>query len=155
MPTPAQLQRTIDALMRPLPAGLLTPVGLLVANPAFADRETQARFDNTAYHGTVVWSWQQAVFAAGLSRQLARTDLSADLRTRLQTARSQLWKAIDAGSALRSSELWSWSFSNGHVSTRGVRTAQHARGRIERGSALEHGVSIVPERRVAGRQANA
>jgi glycogen debranching enzyme len=85
----------------------------LVANPAFADREAQSRFDNTAYHGTVVWSWQQAVFAAGLSRQLARTDLPADLRTRLQAARSQLWKAIDAGSALRSSELWSWSFANG------------------------------------------
>jgi glycogen debranching enzyme len=112
-PTPAQLQRSIDALMRPFPAGLLTPVGMLVANPAFADRETQSRFDNTAYHGTVVWSWQQAVFAAGLSRQLARADLSADLRTRLQTARAQLWKAIDAGNALRSSELWSWSFSNG------------------------------------------
>jgi glycogen debranching enzyme len=112
-PSTAQLQRSIDALMRPFPAGLLTPVGLLVANPAFADREAQSRFDNTAYHGTVVWSWQQAVFAAGLSRQLARTDLPADLRTRLQAARSQLWKAIDAGSALRSSELWSWSFANG------------------------------------------
>lgn len=112
-PTTAQLQRSIDALMRPFPAGLLTPVGLLVANPAFADRETQSRFDNTAYHGTVVWSWQQAVFAAGLSRQLARADLPADLRTRLETARSQLWKAIDAGRELRSSELWSWSFANG------------------------------------------
>jgi hypothetical protein len=112
-PTPAQLQRSIDALMRPFPAGLLTPVGLLVANPAFADRETQSRFGNTAYHGTVVWSWQQAVLAAGLSRQLARTDLSADLRTRLQAARAQLWKAIDATNALRSSELWSWSFAKG------------------------------------------
>jgi hypothetical protein len=112
-PTTAQLERSIDALMRPFPAGLLTPVGLLVANPVFADRETQSRFDNTAYHGTVVWSWQQAVFAAGLSRQLARTDLPADLRTRLETARSQLWKAIDAGRELRSSELWSWSFANG------------------------------------------
>ncbi len=111
-PTAAQLQRSIEALMRPFPAGLLTPVGMLVANPAFADREAQSRFDNTAYHGTVVWSWQQAVFAAGLSRQLARTDLPANLRTRLQTAHSQLWKAIDASDALRSSELWSWSFSN-------------------------------------------
>jgi len=112
-PTPAQLQRSVDAIMRPFPAGLLTPVGLLVANPAFADRETQSRFGNSAYHGTVVWSWQQAVLAAGLSRQLARTDLSAALRTRLQSARAQLWKAIDATNALRSSELWTWSFANG------------------------------------------
>jgi hypothetical protein len=112
-PTAAQLQRSIDALMRPFPAGLLTPVGLLVANPAFADRDTQSRFGNSAYHGTVVWSWQQAVLAAGLSRQLARRDLSADLRTRLQSARSQLWKAIDATNALGSSELWTWSFAKG------------------------------------------
>lgn len=112
-PTAAQLQRSINAIMRPFPAGLMTPVGLLVANPAFADRDTQSRFGNSAYHGTVVWSWQQAVLAAGLSRQVARTDLSADLRTRLQSARAQLWKAIDATNALRSSELWTWSFAKG------------------------------------------
>jgi hypothetical protein len=91
----------------------MTPIGLLVANPAFTDRETQSRFGNAAYHGTVVWSWQQAVLAAGLSRQLARADLPADLRTRLEMARAELWKAIDATNALRSSELWSWSFANG------------------------------------------
>lgn len=112
-PTLAQLQRSIDALMRPFPAGLMTPIGLLVANPAFTDRAVQSRFGNDAYHGTVVWSWQQAVLAAGLSRQLARSDLSAALRTRLEMARAQLWKAIDATHTLRASELWSWSFANG------------------------------------------
>lgn len=112
-PTAAQLQRSVDAIMRPFPAGLMTPVGLLVANPAFADRDTQSRFGNSAYHGTVIWSWQQAVLAAGLSRQLARNDLSTDLRTRLQAARARLWKAIDATNALRSSELWTWSFASG------------------------------------------
>jgi hypothetical protein len=112
-PTAAQLERSITALMRPFPAGLLTPIGLVVANPAFADRETQARFGNDAYHGTVIWSWQQAVLAAGLSRQLARADLPANVRTQLQNAKSQLWSAIDATSALRTSELWTWSFSDG------------------------------------------
>jgi glycogen debranching enzyme len=112
-PTLADLERSIETIMRPFPAGLLTSVGLLVANPAFADRETQARFTNTAYHGTVIWSWQQAVLAAGLERQLARTDLPPPLRARLVAARSQLWSAIEAAGALRSSELWSWSFANG------------------------------------------
>lgn len=112
-PTAEQLQRSIDAIMRPFPAGLMTPIGLLVANPAFANRETQARFGNDAYHGTVVWSWQQAVFAAGLSRQLARNDLPKDLRAKLESARSQLWASIDATKSLRTSELWTWSFANG------------------------------------------
>lgn len=112
-PTVTQLERSIAAIMRPFPAGLMTPIGLLVANPAFADRATQPRFGNDAYHGTVVWSWQQAVLAAGLSRQLARADLPANVRSQLQSARAQLWSAIDATNSLRTSELWSWSFSNG------------------------------------------
>lgn len=112
-PSPEQLERSLAAIMRPFPAGLLTPVGMLVANPAFADRNTQARFGPEAYHGTVVWSWQQAVLAAGLSRQLARTDLPPNLRTQLQRAKSQLWAVIDATNDLRNSELWTWSFEDG------------------------------------------
>jgi hypothetical protein len=112
-PAPADIERTIETLTRPYPAGLLTPVGMLVANPVFATPDVQARFTNTAYHGTVVWSWQQAVMAAGLDRQLARNDLPHGLRTRVEAARDQLWKVIDATRELRASELWTWSFENG------------------------------------------
>jgi hypothetical protein len=96
---------------------------MLVANPVFAGPEVQARFTNAAYHGTVVWSWQQAVLAAGLNRQLARTDLPASLRKQLSTARTELWNVIDAANAVRTSELWSWSFSNGryHIEPFGQR----------------------------------
>ncbi len=110
---PVQLERAVDSMMRPFPAGLMTGVGLLVANPAYASPATQARFGASAYHGTVVWSWQQAVLAAGLQRQLQRTDLPAPLRTRLVSARETLWAAIDAASAVRSSELWSWTYADG------------------------------------------
>jgi hypothetical protein len=112
-PTPAQLDRAVGTLTRPFPAGLMTPIGMLVANPVFAQREVQDRFSNTAYHGTVVWSWQQALMVAGLERQLARTDLTASLRSRLIDARTRLWSAINAAGELRSSELWTWSFANG------------------------------------------
>ena len=112
-PTPEQLERAIGALSRPFPAGLLTPVGMLVANPVFADASVRARFSSSDYHGTVVWSWQQAMMAAGLDRQLERSDLPAALRARLLDARAQLWTAIDSAGELRSSELWSWSFANG------------------------------------------
>jgi hypothetical protein len=113
-PSAAMLHQAIAALMRPFPAGLLTDVGIVVANPVFATPEVQARFTKNAYHGAVVWSWQQAVLAAGLDRQLKRQDLSHAAKRRLQSAQTELWGAIEAARAVRNSELWSWSYANGH-----------------------------------------
>ncbi len=112
-PPPADLDTYVGAIMRPFPAGLMTDIGLLVANPALASREVQARFTPAAYHGTVVWSWQQALLAAGLERQLARRDLPQATRTRLRQAQARLWRAISATRALQSSELWSWTYADG------------------------------------------
>ncbi|MDT8758977.1 hypothetical protein MZO42_09735 [Sphingomonas psychrotolerans] len=112
-PEPADLQTYVGALARPFPAGLMTDVGLLVANPALASREVQDRFTPAAYHGAVIWSWQQALFAAGLQRQLARTDLPPVTHTVLTDAQTRLWRAIKATRATQSSELWSWAFENG------------------------------------------
>ncbi|MDG2532220.1 hypothetical protein P6144_01045 [Sphingomonas sp. HITSZ_GF] len=112
-PDPADLQAYVGALARPFPAGLMTDIGLLVANPALASTEVQDRFTPAAYHGAVVWSWQQALFAAGLERQLARTDLPTATRAVLKAAQTKLWRAIQATRATQSSELWSWAFENG------------------------------------------
>lgn len=111
---PADVERIADALTRPFPAGLLTDVGLLVANPAYAPDELEPAFDRNRYHGTVIWSWQQAMFAAGIDRQLGRDDLTASARTALERARSRLHAAIAAADAVRGSELWSWSQVEGH-----------------------------------------
>jgi hypothetical protein len=92
----------------------MTEVGLLVANPVFASPALQATFSRNAYHGTVVWSWQQALFAAGLARQLDRSDLPPAVRAHLVTAQRTLWSAIDLTRSLRNSELWSWSYAAGH-----------------------------------------
>ena len=83
-PSAAQLEPMVEAMLRPFPAGLLTDAGLLVASPAFADADSQRRFGRNAYHGTVVWSWQQALLAAGLQRQLQRKDLPAATLIRLR-----------------------------------------------------------------------
>ncbi|MBJ6120751.1 hypothetical protein [Sphingomonas mollis] len=112
-PSPTDLDLYFTSIMRPFPAGLMTDIGLLVANPAFADRTTQGRFTPAAYHGAVVWSWQQAMMAAGLERQLTRTDLPTATRRRLVAAQSALWRAIAASRAVQSSELWSWAFRDG------------------------------------------
>ena len=113
MPSAADLDRYIGGIMRPFPAGLMTDVGLLVANGAFVAPDVQARFSPAAYHGAVVWSWQQALLAAGLERQLGRTDLPAPVRRKLETAQAALWRAIAATRAVQSSELWSWTYRDG------------------------------------------
>jgi hypothetical protein len=110
----ASVDRVVTTLMRPFPAGLMTEVGLLVANPAFAAPALQEQLNRNAYHGTVVWSWQQALFAAGLARQLERTDLPASLRAHLAEAQRTLWTAINATRSISNSELWSWSFGERH-----------------------------------------
>jgi hypothetical protein len=107
------VDEAISAPLRPFPAGLMTGVGMLVANPAFAPPALQAKFTRNVYHGTVVWSWQQALFAAGLERQLARSDLPAATRQRLRAAQDTLWAAIEATRDMSNSELWSWSFAGG------------------------------------------
>ncbi|WP_419814439.1 hypothetical protein [Glacieibacterium sp.] len=112
-PSAEQLAITAATIERPFPAGLMTGAGMLVANPVFASAAVKARFGSNAYHGTVVWSWQQALVAAGLARQLARTDLAPGVCGQLLKAQSAVWTAIDASKSVQSSELWSWRFANG------------------------------------------
>ncbi|KQM88790.1 hypothetical protein ASE67_03475 [Sphingomonas sp. Leaf23] len=112
-PSPADLETYVTAAMRPFPAGLMTDIGMLVANAAQTDAAVQARFTPAAYHGAVVWSWQQALFAAGLERQLARRDLPPATRAVLTRAQATLWRAINATRATQSSELWSWAYTGG------------------------------------------
>lgn len=112
-PEPSALDAMVASVMRPFPAGLMTGIGMLVANPAFAADAIGSTLGRNAYHGTVVWSWQQALMAAGLRRQLARDELPEATRTRVRQAQARLWRAIDATHASRTSELWSWSYADG------------------------------------------
>ncbi|MDE1927930.1 MAG: hypothetical protein KGI36_12185, partial [Burkholderiales bacterium] len=107
-PDAATLRREVAQLVRPFPAGLMTDAGMLVANPVYGDAALRERFANDRYHGTVVWSWQQALAAAGLARQLARDDLDAATRRVLADAQALLWQRIAAAREVANSELWSW-----------------------------------------------
>lgn len=112
-PAAADIEQMVESMLRPFPAGLLTDAGLLVANPAFADAARQQLLGRTAYHGTVTWSWQQALLAAGLERQIARRDLPAETNKRLRAAHERLWSVIEKTRELRASELWSWRYVGG------------------------------------------
>lgn len=118
-PDAATLDRAIAPLLHRLPVGLMTDAGMVVANAAWAPAPIRAEFGPGYYHGAVIWSWQQALMAAGLERQLARTDLPAATRTRLQSAQRALWQAIRAVPAdQRTSELWSWAYGDGRFTYR-------------------------------------
>ncbi|HEX5341081.1 MAG TPA: hypothetical protein VFX55_01195 [Duganella sp.] len=107
------IERELAAMMRPFPAGLMTGVGLLVANGAYASDALRPLFGPDRYHGAVVWSWQQALLAAGLARQLARADLPSTTRALLAAAQQALWAVIQSTQAQSNSELWSWSWADG------------------------------------------
>lgn len=113
-PDESTLRELLVRVFRPFPAGLLTPVGMVVSNAAWVeDRKLRASFSPARYHGAVIWSWQQAAMAAGLARQAGRPDLSPDTQVRVRAAQEALWAAIDSTPDLRSSELWSWSCEGG------------------------------------------
>ncbi|KAI0155084.1 carbohydrate-binding module family 52 protein [Hypoxylon sp. FL1284] len=115
------LSQVADNILRPFPLGLSTSVGLVVANPAYANGTADVKdFTESAYHGTVVWSWQLAMMAAGLERQLGRCELEklsycADtaLHQRVLEAYNHLWDLIEANREHLSSEVWSWVYRDG------------------------------------------
>ncbi|KAK3117370.1 hypothetical protein LTR53_001360 [Teratosphaeriaceae sp. CCFEE 6253] len=118
----AFVNQTARNILAPFPVGLSNPVGLLVANPAYGgDAVYAANFTNAAYHGTVVWSWQMAMMAAGLERQLGRCasasvpDFCADAAVHgtVRAAYNHLWELIEANTADLSSEVWSWVYQGG------------------------------------------
>lgn len=127
-PSDPYLYRVARAISPDFPAGLMSKVGVMVANPAIApptftvtdpkdlrkpDDDVQnvpirSIFTNSHYHGAVVWSWQQALLASGLRRQIERADLTLATETELVKAECRVWETIDAAQKVRAGELWSW-----------------------------------------------
>lgn len=118
------LNSTANSILRAFPAGLLTPSGMVVANPALSGSDVLiANFTNSAYHGTVIWSFQLALMAAGLHRQLAACNSTGSgnftpaycnddsVYNATLSAYNVLWDNIEQNQAQLESEVWSWSYS--------------------------------------------
>lgn len=117
------LNSTANSILRSFPAGLLTPSGMVVANPALSDSEVLiANFTNSAYHGTVIWSWQLALMAEGLHRQLVLCNASESfvpayckdetVYNATRNAYNALWDNIEQNEAQLQSEVWSWTYDS-------------------------------------------
>jgi hypothetical protein len=127
------LLRGVVTALQPYPRGLLTNIGMLIANPAYSSNTSHiSEFSPAAYHGTVVWSFQQAIMAAGIQRQLNFCGGSAaspqvdfnkspskppvwckdkQLVADLKDGQTRLWKAIKGvGEETLFSELWSYTY---------------------------------------------
>jgi hypothetical protein len=122
------LSNVASSILRPFPAGLSTPVGLVVANPALgAEAVLTANFTNAAYQGTVVWSWPLAMMAKGLELQLGRCMAGGDkpnfckdttgVYKSVKAAYNMLWDSIEANENQLSSEVWSWEYQGGKFVT--------------------------------------
>ncbi|TBU38411.1 hypothetical protein BD309DRAFT_1022886 [Dichomitus squalens] len=126
------LRHVVDAL-QPYPRGLLTDVGMVVANPAYDSNKTMIDVLNrAAYHGTVVWSFQQGLMASGLARQLGFCSLDnttsvdtnpvpspipewcsdAQFVRTLRDAQARLWTSIQGAKDEIYTEVWSYAFDN-------------------------------------------
>lgn len=112
-PKPKELEIIAENISNQFPKGLLSDAGLIIANPAFESDEIRGRFGKNEYHGAVIWSWQQALMAKGLSKQLIRKDLPLKTRKKLLKAQADLLKVIKKNAELNNGELWSWEFKNG------------------------------------------
>lgn len=123
------LNQTATNVRQTFPVGLMTDVGMLVANPAFGEQpEYAANWTTSAYHGTVVWSWPQAMMAKGFENQLMRCNSTTNgsgsvakpqfctdqaVVANMLAAYNTLWDAIEANTAHLSEEVWSWQYENG------------------------------------------
>jgi hypothetical protein len=117
------LNSTANNIRRTFPAGLMTDVSMVVANPAFGVGPGYfSNFTTSAYHGTVVWSWQLAMMGKGLELQLARCRSSSDVPDfcndatvyqNVKRAYNKLWDSIEASSAHLSTEVWTWVYKDG------------------------------------------
>ncbi|KAI1332875.1 hypothetical protein F5Y16DRAFT_356850 [Xylariaceae sp. FL0255] len=120
------LNNTAKSVMRTFPAGLLTDVGMFVANPAYGSGNLSYYYDTwtyAAYHGTVVWSFQLAMMARGFELQLSRCNDTTSatqpafcqdgaVYSNVKTAYNKLWDAIEMNTPHLMSEIWSWTYSN-------------------------------------------
>ncbi|KAJ6102233.1 hypothetical protein N7486_004660 [Penicillium sp. IBT 16267x] len=131
------LNSTATNIRRTFPAGLMTDVGMLIANPAFGGDPVYAQNWTTgAYHGTVVWSWQLAMMAKGLELQMGRCEVTANFSMpsgkrkkiadivpdfctddsifdNVKAAYNALWDSIGLNEGQLSTEVWSWVNRNG------------------------------------------
>ncbi len=80
---PKRLAEILKVIELPYPIGLYTPVGTLCSSPALSgDEKLHEALNKEAYHGTVVWPWQDVYITLGLIKQYRYYKSKADRLSR-------------------------------------------------------------------------
>lgn len=119
--SPEEISKLIPVLERPFPLGLKTKVGTVIANAALSDRAGDYEmFNRGAYHGNVIWSWQEAQLKQALARQIRRMgeiggEAADAVRARLLAVFDNTVSARRRAGELANSELWSFEVKDGKL----------------------------------------
>ncbi len=90
-----EFQELLQIFELPYPLGLMSPIGVFVANPAYTENDKlYSQMDKRFYHGTVVWGWQEHMLRLallskqkeGLTTVLGDQILCASLQNREQAS---------------------------------------------------------------------
>ena len=110
-PSSAELKERIAYVSQRFPRGLMSPLGMFVANAAYLrDEGLRAQFSPRHYHGAVVWSWQLVLWLRGLEKQLARADHPPELQEEMRALQGALRRSLESVRTRLDAELWSWRY---------------------------------------------
>jgi hypothetical protein len=111
-PSAEEVRTFLEILRLPYPLGLRSEAGIFVANPLLSGRPALWKaLDRNAYHGTVVWSWQDAMIRLGLIRQYRKYSKLPEygaLADEIRECFKLLHRSCGNAAGLVHSELWTW-----------------------------------------------
>ena len=122
------LEHIAWSILTTFPAGLSTPAGILIANPAYSKNSSHThQFTTGAYHGTVIWAWNSLIMLTKAlevqlsaiaqaeescldpaARKLVEPDFYKRVIDQAKRAYTKMWDLIEANRQHLSAEVWSW-----------------------------------------------
>lgn len=118
-PSAGEVEEILTLVELPYPLGLSERGGMLVANSIYSPGGSLWKsLDRNAYHGAVVWSWQMALMAKGLERQIGRfggAPQGKALKARLFGALEKIHRMQELPGGLSNSELWTNRMISGQM----------------------------------------
>ena len=113
----------LDIILKSLelyyPLGLRTDVGILTANPVFADDIVLwKKLDRKAYHGSVIWGWQHYLIQKGLMKQIKRLfkqEGNELILKRMYEVLKETMKMLEKAEKFLASELWAYRIEKGKI----------------------------------------